>query len=127
MVELKENEWLLKVDKEFEVEAEDFNCIGKGFMTKLNKDGSIPVNFLEWNQDVGYEVHKEDYSYGWKLVSFRSGKSQNWVILQHPKGFTVEVRAYPFITCTLRNIDIVRGEIMQRCKWNDKILDVWEI
>lgn len=66
-----------------------------GFLSKLNKDGSIPSNFLNWPR---YGKEKDDiykfvetYRSGWMWNGCRFGTSQIWAIMLHPLGFTVEI------------------------------------
>jgi hypothetical protein len=81
---LAENEYLLKIRKSGQIDT--------GYMSKLNQDGSIPKNFSAWGvPDEEPSVFTEEYRSGWKGI--RYGKSQNWAILMHPMGFTVEIYA----------------------------------
>jgi len=82
--ELTDNEYLFK-----------YKPNSMGFITKLNKDGSIPKAFTEWNEwGVGIcpiYIHTEEPREGWEIVNIRIGKSQYWAILRHPLGFCLEI------------------------------------
>ena len=81
--ELKENEYLLKVRSD--------NNTDTGFMTKYNKNGSIPVAFSQWGRDLPTQLHVEEFNRGWKFISYRIGVSQSWATVMHPLGFTLEI------------------------------------
>lgn len=112
---LGENDFLLRVSGD------------TGFLTKLNKDGSVPKALIAWRKGWGDPVpsleeldiiiHRESFRQGWKLVSFRGGESQNWAILRHPIGFLVEVHVRNFIKL-LQHTTIVNGELQGRFKWD---------
>jgi hypothetical protein len=103
-----------------------------GFMTKLNKDGSVPVAFKAWTNDdpiVFTEIPRE----GWKIVGIRSGKSQTWARVLHPEGFILEIYAYsnaPYrkdkkegsMMGILENCTIEKGEIKEKLTWRDNML-----
>jgi hypothetical protein len=121
--ELKEDEYLLKVR-----DHEDDNPTG--FMTKFNKDGSMPKAFLEWGRswyDKDREpetiyLFKEEFKKGWKFVDFRIGKSQSWAEMVHPLGFTVEIYLEQ-IPELLLSYDLKKGGIIQGTfKWEGKRL-----
>lgn len=114
---LKEDEYLLRIEE------------GTGFLTKLNKDGTVSKNFTKWrNRSYGWSddtkspeeldimVHKETFSKGWKFVSFRGGESRDWAILEHPLGFQLEVYVSPFIDL-IQKITIINGELQGKFKW----------
>jgi len=122
--ELKEDEYLLKIRKA---------DISTGFMTKFNKNGTIPKAFNEWGMGGQYEktldgyeyipyddlpiyVIKEEFRSGWKLDDWRFGKSMNWASLIHPEGFTLEIYLQEFLNIVKENI-INNGEIMGEFKW----------
>jgi len=116
---LKENEYLLKIRKSDSNDYPD-----TGFLTKLNKDDSIPVNFKNWG--VGYHddsdplpIYKitEDFRPGWELNGWRFGMSRNWAELIHPLGFTVEIYMENFLHLVQDNI-IVDGVIQGEFKWS---------
>ncbi len=92
---LEENEYLLKVKFRHSNQHPDFET-PIGFLTKLTKDGKIPKAFETWprgsHQELMY-VHTEVFSYGWKILGFRFGESQNWARMLHPRGFVIEIYA----------------------------------
>ena len=118
---LKDDEYLLKVRAD-----------RVGFLTKLNKDGSIPKAFSEWGKTYVYgknygdpggisgmpdiKIHKETFKSGWALRGWRFGQSQNWAILLHPDGFSVEVYLDKMLTIFQRSI-IDHGNIIGEFKW----------
>ena len=109
--ELKEGEWLLKVRED-----------GVGFMTKLTKQGKVPVVFKDFC-DRGYpygveiptKIIEETYSDGWSIVGFRAGKSQSWVKVKHPEGFILEIYASDYFDNVINNC---KGALVDnKCKW----------
>jgi len=120
---LEDNEWLIKVEPDYTQEDNNEGFYAAGFLAKYNKDGTVPQNFKNWRgEDKG--IHKEDFNKGWKLFSIRAGKSQDWVVLIHPLGFTLEVRAYDFLEDVLPKITIVKGEILEACRWEGKKITI---
>lgn len=110
---LKEDEYLLKVYTE--------SNPPKGFLTKLNQDGSIPVNFQKWTgrysgEQLPYEIVKENFFEGWRIHEARYGESQNWAVLIHPEGFTVEIHMNKFIEL-LKTITCSDGVLEGKFKW----------
>lgn len=121
---LKDDEYLLKV-----VPNTWKDGSGKGFLTKFNKDGSVPVAFKNWpcrrygnNSPADFEspiyVHEETFSEGWKVMSWRFGQSQNWASLVHPKGFTVEIYLTQLLEI-MKSHTIIKGELQGEFKWQD--------
>ena len=121
---LQENEYLLKI--RLNTGHRDYQVPKTGFMTKFNKDGSMPVAFKNWDAnrwsvekpEIPIYVHTEDFKEGWKLYSCRFGQSQNWAALIHPDGFTVEVYLEHFLGIIETNT-LVNGEIKGKFKWKD--------
>jgi len=122
--ELKDDEYLLKV-----VPNAWNDGSGKGFMTKFNKDGSMPVAFDNWpvrrygnNSPADFEmpirIHTETFSEGWRILSWRFGKSQNWASLVHPKGFTVEIYLTQLLEIMLEHT-VIEGVLQGEFKWQD--------
>jgi len=108
--ELKEDEYLLKINHDF------------GFLTKLNKDDSIPKAFTGWgNSTDDVYIFTESFNSGWKIKSYRTGKSQNWVVLTHPAGFNLEIYMKSFFSL-IKNNDIINGELIGEFKWSEKTL-----
>lgn len=105
----EEDEFLLKTSGE------------KGFLTKLNKDKTVPKAFLEWprysSSTDGIVIFKESFRKGWKIKSWRFGKSQNWATMVHPQGFTVEIYLQQLLEL-IKNSSIVDGELIGEFKWD---------
>jgi hypothetical protein len=120
--ELKEDEYLLKIRIEE-------NGPDTGFMTKFNKTGKMPVAFKDWGVErrwidgkynigdpLQIYVIKEEFRSGWRLDSWRFGKSMNWASLIHPEEFTVEIYLDKFLDIILEN-RVINGEIKGNFKW----------
>jgi hypothetical protein len=123
--ELKEGEYLLKIRPPQACWQNEIS-LPTGFMTKFNKDGSVPVNFKSWGHRYGEDVlpilvFKETFREGWKLRSWRFGKSQQWASLVHPDGFTVEIYLSQFLDI-VKEFTIIKGEIQGEFKWEDNRL-----
>lgn len=117
VTELKEDEFLLKI----------YFCFRRnlGFMTKLNKDGSIPAAFKSWKPNYREPVKdsyiiKEYPREGWKVTSYRTGP-QDWVKVRHPLDFVVEIYMKDFFNILL-NHEIINGEIKGKFRWEAKKL-----
>lgn len=120
--ELKDNEMLLKV-YEHKCGAGDYIL---GFLSGLNQDGSVPKAFLNWKpnyREVIESVYRieEVFRSGWKAISYRSGKSQDWVVVEHPEGFRLEIYMSNFFDIMKRNV-INEGRIEGMWKWENKKL-----
>lgn len=132
---LADNEYLLKVYKNPYVGDK---IPPTGFLSKYTLKGEIPKPFNDWctkwpsyNRSDTYKaseikrlpitVHAEEFRTGWKIIDFRSGKSQEWAVLMHPFGFTLEVYMMSFIHL-IPQISIVKGELLGEFKWEDKKL-----
>jgi len=108
---LKPNEFLLKIG---------YNT---GFLTKLNKNNTIPLPFKNWFIDDPIYLHVEDYSNQWKIHSFRTGKSVSWAILIHPLGFTIEIHLEKFFDLiTEQSVNIIDGRLDAYLKYENKRL-----
>jgi hypothetical protein len=111
-----------------------------GFLSKYTLKGEIPKPFNDWctvwpsyhhGKHGDYKasdikrlpitIHVEEFRTGWKIIDFRSGKSQEWAVLLHPLGFTIEVYMNDFIDL-IPEIDILKGELQGEFKWQDKRL-----
>lgn len=119
---LKDNQWLVKV--------RDDNM---GFLVKLTKKNEYPKAFLEWTRRYDWESEKtiecklpvyivnEDFQSGWRLNEgskydmYRIGKSQQWVKVQHPLGFVLEIHMDNFFLDVVPFLD--DGAIMGEYKW----------
>lgn len=130
---LSERQFLLKVNENYE------GIIPTGFLTKLNKDGSIPVAFADWpraykrfeNKLPEIKVHTECLRKGWKIHGMRFGESQNWGVLVHPLGFTIEIHAQVgysnnkeglTLMDIIQNYTIIKGEIQGSFRWENNRL-----
>lgn len=122
--ELKEDEYLLKIVRNVWNDGS-----GKGFMTKFNKDGTVPVSFKNWpvrryfgNSPADWDhpvyIHKEEFAEGWRIMSWRFGQSQNWASLVHPKGFTVEIYLTQLLEI-VKSHTVIKGEIQGEFMWQD--------
>ncbi len=101
----------------------------KGFMTKLNKNGTMPVAFDTWekNKWIGQTKKVEDLPIyiitetpreGWKIVNWRFGMSQNWAIVMHPLGFTVEIYLEQLLEI-IKGGNVINGELVGQFSWKD--------
>jgi len=119
---LEEDEYLLKVQKNVWNDGSD-----KGFLTKFNKDGSMPVAFKDWpcrrytpTSEADFEmpiyIHKERFRPGWRIMSWRFGMSQNWASLIHPDGFTVEVYLDQLLEI-IKEFSTSGGTLIGEFKW----------
>lgn len=119
---LGDNEYLLRVEDDI------------GYLSKLNKDGSVSKNFIKWRNygvwnsktskteitkesELDIMIHRESFSSGWKFVSFRGGESQDWAVLKHPLGFEVEVYIHTFIDM-IQDHTIINGVLQGQFKWS---------
>lgn len=114
---LGENQYLLKIKPSDKYTSET------GFLTKFNKDGSIPKAFKEWRgsrytvkEELPIYIFEETFRKGWKLDKWRFGMSQNWATVIHPEGFTVEIYLQDFLNIA-KNNTIKKGEIIGEFKW----------
>ncbi len=117
-IELGKDQYLLKVATIPHESREDYKKIG--FLTKLNKDGSIPVAFQEWRSRglvTEPKVVTEEFAYGWKLLGYRRGASVDWAVLIHPRGFTVEVKLAGFIEL-IKTVETDCGVLIGAFKWS---------
>lgn len=115
---LEENEYLLKI-------RDYYKDVATGFLTKYNKNGSIPVSFNKWGDwnkvSLPIYIFTETYRSGWKFLGARFGESQNWAILLHPEGFTLEIYMTSFIDLCQHNT-IINGEIQGEFYWHKNTL-----
>lgn len=121
---LEEDEFLLKI-----IPSQNYQPIDKGFLTKLTQKGQIPESFKNWGKWVmSYDPYKvgeseiyivkEEYKSGWKINSYRSGKSQDWGELIHPDGYTIEVYLSKFFE-VIKNNNIIDSEIIGKFRWSN--------
>jgi len=122
--ELREDEFLLKIREENQYKPKT------GFLTKLTKKCEVPVKFKDWDRhwngstyvtNETIYVWQETFRSGWSLVDWRIGKSQEWAIMKHPEGFTVEIYLNNFLTIIQENT-VERGVIHGEFKWEDNKL-----
>lgn len=125
---LQENEYLLKIRPKTKGSKEH----DTGFLSKFNKDGSIPKAFDDWGVQHRYyldlnhpkeeplpiTVHVETFKKGWKIVAWRFGMSQNWATMLHPDGFTVEIKLQNLLELLKKNT-LKKGELVGEFKWED--------
>jgi len=116
---LAENEFLLKVFtfKRARIDNEDF--LRSGFLTKLTQKGDVPVKFKEWKKyfdPIPITIHTEIPRSGWKIIGFRGGESQNWAVVLHPLGFTVEIYMKHLIDL-LQEVTAIDGFIQAELTW----------
>jgi hypothetical protein len=120
---LNEDEYLLKI------RPKEYNCNGipTGFITKYNKDGSMPKSFIEWGQMYGKPIelpttlHIESFKSGWEIVSWRFGMSQNWATMKHPDGFTLEIYLDNLLDI-VKSSTIENGVLIGEYKWENRKL-----
>ena len=116
---LEDNEYLLKIRQ-----SDMF-----GFITKYNKNGTIPKAFEEWSDyimgigrvNIPIQLHIEEFRSGWKFISYRIGESQSWATVQHPFGFKLEIYLSNLLDIVQKNT-LVKGEIIGKYKWENKKL-----
>lgn len=120
---LNENEYLLKVRP-----RNKYSICDTGFFSKLTQKNVIPKPFDDWNYNEHYDktklpiyVYTEEFKSGWKLFSWRFGKSQNWAIIIHPEGFTLEIYLNQFLD-VIKDCTIINGEIIGEFKWEENRL-----
>jgi hypothetical protein len=113
---LEEDQFLLKT-------STNYFGTNIGYMTKFNKDKSIPKSFIEWHTygsgstAIQTFIFDEYFRPGWKVVSERQGASQNWIVVMHPEGFTLEIYQHSFFEL-MKTITIVNGVLQGEFKWN---------
>jgi hypothetical protein len=114
---LEENQYLLKIRPVLPFRK----CqLETGFLVKFNKDGSVPAAFKSWG-DVPTRIlpifiFEEDFRSGWEIVDYRSGSSQNWAIMKHPEGFTLEIKLSEFFDI-LKTNKVNNGVLEGEFKW----------
>ena len=118
---LDENQWLLKV------RAGNLT----GFASKLTQKKVLAKTFDEWGISHWRPIEDypklpiylltETYRSGWRFVNVRCGKSQEWAILMHPLGFTLEIYLTNFIKLILKET-LVNGELVGEYMWKDNKL-----
>jgi hypothetical protein len=131
--ELLEDQWLLKLreDKVWNPEKRiwEEGLQKTGFLSKLTKKGELPKSFESWGgshygesgHSLPIYVFQENYRTGWKLISWRFGKSQNWARMKHPEGFIVEIYLDNFLD-VVKETAMDQGEILDEYKWVDNKL-----
>ena len=114
---LTEDQWLLKVRTDNSHPTPEYRKTG--FLTKLTQKGQIPKAFDGWGKYpvvLPTKIHTEDYAFDWWFLGYRRGCSQDWAIVLHPKGFTLEMHLNKFIAM-LPEIVIENGELLGQFKW----------
>ena len=123
--ELREDEFLLKLRKSQvytnkEGWKDEWNQTG--FLTKLTKKGEVPVKFEDWGKtytdrtSLPTYVWQETYRSGWALKSWRIGQSQEWAVMKHPEGFTLEIYLSNFLELAL-NETLDQGHLVGEFRW----------
>ena len=103
---------------------------GTGFLTRLNKDKTVPKAFQDWGEgyyknhtSLPIKVIEEIPRAGWKIVGWRGGKSQTWVKVKHPLNFILEIRMDNFMNDVLQHVtdgQIVKG----KWKWTKNEIEL---
>lgn len=133
--DLLEDQWLLKLREDDVRELDGKKWVFKGtrktgFFSKLTQKGAIPKPFAEWGgtrhgesgKDLPVYVFQETYRTGWKLLSWRFGQSQNWAVMRHPEGFTLEIYLNNFLD-VVKETAMDQGVIAGAYKWeNNKLI-----
>ena len=129
--ELLEDQWLLKLRSDSEWDGKKWipDAFKTGFLSKLTKKGELPKSFTDWGgdrygatgKDLPIYVFQESYRTGWKLISWRFGKSQNWARMRHPEGFVVEIYLSNFLD-VVKETSMDQGMILGEYKWEDNKL-----
>lgn len=101
--------------------VEDNSQPSYGYLTKCNKDGSLPKLFNEWGYQLDMFLFQEKYRFGWKINDSRNARmgGVSWIELIHPEGFTVEIRATDFVDI-LKTIKTDNGLILNKCFYEAK-------
>lgn len=121
-INLEDDEWLLKV-YEHKAPIGDYNL---GFLSKLKKTGELPIAFEMWKPDYRETIEdffliKEKFRPGWEITTYRTGKSQDWVVVTSPEKIRLEIYMDNFFELMLSN-SIVNGELIGDFKWHSKTL-----
>jgi hypothetical protein len=129
--ELLEDQWMLKLRSDSEWDGKKWipDAFKTGFLSKLTKKGELPKSFTDWGgdrygatgKDLPIYVFQESYRTGWKLISWRFGKSQNWARMRHPEGFVVEIYLSNFLD-VVKETSMDQGVILGEYKWEDNKL-----
>ena len=122
--ELLEDQWLLKLRSDSEWDGKKWipDAFKTGFLSKLTQKGELPKSFLGWGEaDATIYVFHETYRTGWKLLSWRFGKSQNWARVQHPEGFVLEIYLNNFLE-VVKESTLDQGVILGEYKWESNRL-----
>jgi hypothetical protein len=119
---LEEDEWLLKV-YEHKAPIGDHKL---GFMSKLKKDGTLPVAFKDWKPNYREKIEdiflvRETFRSGWVLTKYRAGMSQSWAVITSPEGIRFEIYLDNLFEL-LAGDGVVNNEIIGKYKWHDKKL-----
>lgn len=126
---------IYNIEKFEKLEKNQFmlKCVdGVGFMSKHTQKGELPKSFSDWNDE---ECRHKDKNYskpiiylmeefpreGWKISNWRFGMSQNWAVLRHPLGFTIEVYLKNLLEL-LRTITVVNCELQGKFYWEGHTL-----
>ena len=91
----------------------------EGYMTKANKDGSLPKNFQNVPGNSVIYTMTEDFRAGWKFSKIENTQNSAWLRLRHPLGFEVKVHTRELLNI-MDSSEIVNREIMRHCKYDPK-------
>ena len=122
-IKLDEDEYLLHIKQNENIEEKTIEKTA--FYSIFNKNGKLPKKWLDWRKNntenkyysIKYEtfIWKETFRTGFQIVSERIGKSQSWIILKTPEGWTFEISLYNFIKF-VKKLTIKNGIIQDKVK-----------
>lgn len=125
---LEEGQYLLKTRPSYYNKNEEV-----GFLTKFNKDGTIPKSFIRWGthhtingiynqgENMPIFIVDEYFRPGWKIIEWRNGASQCWAKVLHPDGYILEIylnNLFEIIADTTVVKNVLQGEY----KWESNKL-----
>jgi hypothetical protein len=119
---LEEDQYLLKIHPNYW--KEDI-----GYLTKMNKNGTVPKAFKNWNwseynpspSPIQTFVFDEYFRPGWQIVKHREGASQTWCVVRHPEGFLLEIYLVNLFELLSKDV-LVKGALGGEYKWKNNRL-----
>lgn len=120
--ELADNEYLLKVDKRpvyYGDSDKEFEVVG--FLAKLNKGNKLPPKpFIDWGGRKNLEVNivEQNLRKGWRVADYRRGTSADWIVVEHPDGYELEIKTWDFIEL-LNKVTVTKGLIKEALRWEE--------